>query len=50
MLVLAIKTHSGQDNFDFADLYAAQTMMLRLGNVVIITVFNDSCGAVNGLV
>jgi Zn ribbon nucleic-acid-binding protein len=49
MLVLSIKTNSGQDNFYFANLYAARTMMLILGNVVIITVFDDSCGAVNGL-
>jgi hypothetical protein len=48
MLVLAIKTHPDEDNFDFADLYAAQTMMLRLGNVGFVVVFNDSCGATNG--
>ncbi|WP_156947374.1 hypothetical protein [Bradyrhizobium sp. WSM3983] len=26
----------------------AQTMLLRLGNVALVTTFNDACGAING--
>lgn len=48
-LGLSAKSESSDEMFDFGDLYAAQTMMLRLGDVGLITVFNDSCGATNGM-
>lgn len=43
-LVLQIEQTPGFDRFDFGDLYAAQTMMLRLDDLGLITVFNDACG------
>jgi hypothetical protein len=36
------------DEFDYGDLIEAQTMLLRLGDVVLITTFNDACGAIQG--
>ena len=48
LAVIAIKIEKGEDDFDFFDLYFAQTVMIRLGKVGLIAVFNDSCGAVNG--
>jgi hypothetical protein len=48
-LALAAKSEATRDAFDFGDLYAAQTLFLRLGDVALFAVFNDSCGAVNGL-
>jgi hypothetical protein len=35
------------ERFDFADLYLAQTMLLRLGSVGLLVVFNDSGGAMS---
>jgi len=35
----------GGEEFDFADLFAAQTMMIRLGEVALIATFNDSGAA-----
>lgn len=34
--------------FDFADLYEAQALMLRLDDVIVYCVINDSCGAIQG--
>jgi hypothetical protein len=33
---------------DYGDVFSAQTMLLRLGDVTLITTFNDACGAING--
>lgn len=38
-----------EDAFDYGDLYAAQTMLLKMNDIGIVTVFNDSCGAINRL-
>jgi hypothetical protein len=46
--VFAAKTQGTPDQFDFADLYHAQTMLLRMGDVALVTTFNDSCGAIQG--
>lgn len=46
--VFAAKTQGTPDQFDFADLYHAQTMLLRMGEVALVTTFNDSCGAIQG--
>ncbi|NGX98395.1 MAG: hypothetical protein G4V63_25280 [Candidatus Afipia apatlaquensis] len=44
----AAKSEGSLDEFDYADLFAAQTMLLRLGDVVLITTFNDAGGALQG--
>ena len=48
-LGLAAKSELGREKFDFGDMYTAQTMFLRLEDVGLFAVFNDSCGAINGL-
>jgi hypothetical protein len=35
------------EGFDFGELYMPQTMLLRLGDVALFTVFDDSCGAMS---
>lgn len=45
--VLPAKVRSHFEGFDFVDLTAAQTMLLRIGDVAIITVFNDSQAALS---
>jgi hypothetical protein len=44
-LALPVKCNTTADNFDYADLYEAQTMLLRLGEVGLVVVFNDSQSA-----
>lgn len=44
----AAKSQGTDDQFDYGDLYSAQTMLLRMGDVVIVATFNDACGAING--
>jgi len=46
-LVVPVKAPPGQEPFDFADLYVAQTMLLRLDDTAMLTVFDDSGGAMN---
>jgi hypothetical protein len=46
-LALPVRTQVSQEKFDFGDLSFAQTMLLRLDDTALLTVFNDS-GAVNG--
>ena len=48
-LGLAAKTESSGEEFDFGDLYAAQTLFIRVGDVGLFSVFDDCCGAANGL-
>lgn len=47
ILVLPIRKDASKENFDFADLTQAQTMLLRLGDIAFVVVFNDSCGTMN---
>lgn len=35
------------EEFDYIDLYAAKTMLVRLGNIAIIHVLDDSCAVMN---
>lgn len=44
----AAKSEGSLDEFDYADLIEAQTMLLRLGDIVLITTSNDACGALQG--
>jgi hypothetical protein len=44
----AAKSEESGDEFDYGDLFGAQTMLLRLGDVALVTTFNDACGALNG--
>jgi hypothetical protein len=46
-LGIPVKAQASQDRFDFFDLYLAQTMLLRLDDTAMLTVFNDSGGAMN---
>jgi hypothetical protein len=48
-LALAAKSEPGEEEFDFGDLYEPQTLFIRLGEVGLFAVFNDSCGVMNGL-
>ena len=47
VLALPVRAQASPDRFDFGDLYLAQTMMIRLDETAILTVFNDSGGAMN---
>ena len=44
-LSLPVRREASPDVFDFADFSQAQTMLLRLDDVGLLAVFNDSCGA-----
>ena len=44
-LCMPVRREASPDRFDFADFSQAQTMMLRLDDVGLLAVFNDSCGA-----
>jgi hypothetical protein len=44
-LVIPVRTEMSPDQFDFGDLYFAQTMLLRVGDLAMLAVFNDSGGA-----
>src|SRR5258706_1898413 len=46
--VFAAKTQGWHEQFDYGDLVEAQTMLLRLGDVVLITTFDDAGGALQG--
>jgi len=45
MIVLPVEDADGVARFDFSDLTYAQTLMLRLGGLGFLVVFNDSRGA-----
>jgi hypothetical protein len=47
--VLAVKDQLGVEPFDFADLTESQTVLLRLDDIAFLAVFNDSGGAIQGL-
>ena len=42
------KSENWQDAFDYGDLFHAQTMLLRLGDVALITTFDDAGGSLQG--
>src|SRR5262245_1652434 len=44
-MMFQARKHLAEETFDFADLYLAQTMLLRLGDVAFIAVFDDSQAA-----
>jgi hypothetical protein len=44
----AAKSEGWRDEFDYGDLFDAQTMLLWLGDVALVTTFNDACGAIQG--
>jgi hypothetical protein len=44
----AAKSENGGDRFDYGDVFDAQTMMIRLDDVALVTTFNDACGAIQG--
>jgi hypothetical protein len=46
-LGIPVRAEASLDRFDFGDLYVAQTMLLRLDDMAMLTVFNDSGGAMN---
>ncbi|HVR57226.1 MAG TPA: hypothetical protein VMT72_10405 [Pseudolabrys sp.] len=45
LMVYPVRVEGSLDEFDFGDLHATQTMMLRLGRTAIFVVFDDSKGA-----
>lgn len=47
LVLLPAKMSSHFEKFDFADLYLAQTMLLRFDEIAILAVLNDSCAAGN---
>ena len=48
LAAFAAKSEGWRDPFDYGDIFSAQTMLLRLGDVALITTFNDACGAFHG--
>lgn len=46
-LSLPVRTEVSADQFDFADLYYEQTMLLRMGDLALLTVFDDSGGVLS---
>lgn len=46
-LSVPVKAQASSERFDFGDLYLAQTMFLRLDDIALLTVFDDSGGAMN---
>jgi len=46
-LAIPVRAQASRERFDFADLYLAQTMLLRLDDMAMLTVFNDSGGAMS---
>lgn len=47
MIVLPVRKELSTEDFDYGDLYASQTIHVRLGDIAFLAVFNDSCGALN---
>jgi hypothetical protein len=45
VFILQAEIEDDSENFDFCDLYKAQSMLLRLGETALIAVLNDSCAA-----
>lgn len=49
LLVIQAKTADHLEAFDYTDIHFAKTILLRLGDVAVIAVFDDSCAALNAL-
>lgn len=47
ILVWPAKEADHLPRFDFRDLYVAQTMLLRLGDIALFAVLNDACATIN---
>jgi hypothetical protein len=47
LLVLPAKTLPYTESFDYCDLSFAQTLLLRIDEIAVIAVFDDSCACVN---
>lgn len=47
-LLFPAKSELVPDHFDFVDLTHFQSMMIRMDDIALFAVFNDSCGAING--
>ncbi|EOV7451013.1 hypothetical protein ACORBP_004380 [Vibrio vulnificus] len=45
MIVLPATVSSNYSQFDFCDTYASNTVMLRIGDVAIVSVLDDSCAS-----
>ncbi len=47
LYILPAEVSDEFEEFDYIDIYAAKTMLLRLGNIAIIHVLDDSCAVMN---
>ena len=47
LLVLPAQIAAPYTQFDYKDSYQAQTLLLRMGGVAVLTVLNDACAVVN---
>lgn len=47
MIVIDAQDHGGADSFDYCDLYIPQASAVKLGNVAVIAVMNDSNAALS---
>lgn len=45
MIILPASVSSNYSQFDFCDTYASNTIMLRIGDVAIVSVLDDSCAS-----
>lgn len=48
LAAFAAKSEGWLAPFDYGDVYDAQTMLLRISDVALVTSFNDACGALPG--
>jgi hypothetical protein len=46
LAAFAVRSEGWLGEFDYGDLFHAQTMLLRIGDVALVTTFNDACGAI----
>jgi hypothetical protein len=47
IVALPAKTRAHIEGFDFGDLHLAQTMLLRIDDIAVLVVLNDSCASLN---
>ncbi len=47
LVILPAKVSNEFEQFDYLDLYMAKTMLLRLDDIAIVHVLNDSCAVIN---
>ncbi len=48
-IVMPFLTDGSLEPFDYGDVYSAQSMFIRLDDIILYAVFNDACGALNGM-